>query len=317
MTILEALRKLNLNEDLKDIDFKKLDELDKSVKSLQDEIKVLSKEYSNKISTKTKNQEIELKKKIDNLKSHIGYLYDSCEDNDYFDIKKYNKVKGQISQASKELFQAQKELKTLSQTIKKEFEAEYNNIKNKKNARSVKLLRSEVIRDRIKNSYSELQPEIEEVIKVINKCTDEEWKADPKSLDYKDGKIQLRLFLKHDRGEDIDLNDIDFEYFDKDSTYVNDNYVDEQINEFIEEHIVDSQFIIEEYDFESVENDWYRIEDLPWMILYSEPEVEAIETPYFTNYYYDKGNFWEPRELSFDVDGNFILEASIYISKKI
>lgn len=263
MTILEALRKLNLNEDLKDIDFKKLDELDKSVKSLQDEIKVLSKEYSNKISTKTKNQEIELKKKIDNLKSHIGYLYDSCEDNDYFDIKKYNKVKGQISQASKELFQAQKELKTLSQTIKKEFEAEYNNIKNKKNARSVKLLRSEVIRDRIKNSYSELQPEIEEVIKVINKCTDEEWKADPKSLDYKDGKIQLRLFLKHDRGEDIDLNDIDFEYFDKDSTYVNDNYVDEQINEFIEEHIVDSQFIIEEYDFESVENDWYRIEDLP------------------------------------------------------
>lgn len=53
------------------------------------------------------------------------------------------------------------------------------------------------------------------------------------------------------------------------------------------------------------------------MILYSEPEVEAIETPYFTNYYYDKGNFWEPRELSFDVDGNFILEASIYISKKI
>lgn len=214
----------------------------------------------------THDEYVNLKKRIDNLQSHIRNLYDSCKDRSrphlvryddeveveyYFDNTRYEKIKHQISQRYDELDKLKNDLKLLSDNIEKEFESEYNNIKNKQTERDSHLNKSKDIRTKIKQSYSELEGEINQVITLLNDYLQEEWKADPKSITYKDGKIQVRLFKKY---EVEDIDDIDIDFFDEETRNLSDRYVNYEIEDLINDHIVQADFIIDEFNFKLVEN---------------------------------------------------------------
>lgn len=322
----------SLNEAIDEIDFKALEEAEKEAERLWTEIRELDNDYRAKLSSAKNANAVyaQLSKEIRELESQIRDLrhtyerrvwyrvgYDDYEDDIEIDEVQYEKVKDREKELYDKVSKLTTELRQIEREIEAQFEEESNNLRSKRTERDTHVTTSKNIKDQVKQSFAEVEAEVNAVASFLTTNLELEWKVDPKSIFYKDGKIQVRLFAQHNAGSDFDLDD----FGDGDDLgELTDRKVEWEAESFAEDYYVTPDVISEELELQLVEDGaekWYAIPDSAWMLSSVTDDIYDVQRPEVSNYSYTPATYWEPAECDYDIDGDLILEASLYIGKKV
>lgn len=322
-----------LNEAIEDIDFKALDQAETEIKRLDTEINNLYKDYLSKIQdAKTASEAYrQFTKEIKELNQQIRDLqhtyerrvwyrvgYDDYDDDIEIDEEQYNKVKDKEDLLSKKVEELTAELHNIEKAIELQYEEESAHIKTKQAERNTHRDTSKNIKAQLQQTFAEVEPEVTAVVNYLNNHLDLTWKVIPNSLFYKDGRIQLKLATKQSwDGDSFDLED-----FGEDGDYgeLSDSAVENTIEYFTEDYLIDPNLIIEELNLPLVEDGvekWYSIPNSDWELSNYMEDIIDISRPGVYNYSSTEATYWEPAESDYDIDGELILEAFLYISKKV
>ena len=338
MELLEELDSINevcareeMNEAIEDIDFDALTSAEEEAERLSKEIRAFEQEYSSKVYAAAKSDEAyaKLSGEVSELEKQLKELQDSYwvrtwretapgdwEHEDEIDDVAYTKVKDREEELSAEIKKMKADLADIKAKVASQFDNDVANINAKKADREKHIATSKDIKGQLAQAYAEAEPEINEVVDLLNANPEGYkdkliWKVDPKSFAYdNNGRVVVRLYTTV--GDDPDLDYDDFEESGE-MTEKAANTAAENAAEFAGAY---PEQMVDELGLELSDDGWYRIPNSAWE-LNKEAEVYATDTPELTDYVSWSATYWEPGGSDWKIRGSFEAEVSIYIGKKV
>ncbi len=329
MELLEELDRIN--EGIEDIDFNALTTAEQEADQLWKEIRELDQDYREKVSdavfsnaeyTELRDELFELEKQLRELKSvyerreWFEVAPGDWEHDDWEDEAAHDTVRDREVELEAEIAKMDANLKAMRTKIESQFEADATNLRTKEAEREKRLATSKNLKGKLAQAYADVEPEVKVVVDFLNSNPEEyedtiTWVADPKSLAYdKNGRVIVRLFTVMSSDRDFDPDD--FRENGEMTEYASD-YAAESV---AEDKGAYPEQIADEFDLEESDLGWYSIPDSKWE-LRKEAEVYATEAPELSRYESRPATYWQPAESDWNIDGNFVVEASIYIGKKV
>ncbi len=311
----------DINEAITDIDLDSIDttaseaeRLRREVNELEDKFnkQVVSAYAANEEYKKLKDEHSDLLDKLRALKQTYErrewhqFGEDDWRHDDWIDESEYEKVKDQVDELTKLLAEVSAKLEAVKAEVAKQFSADAEVIKDKRAEMETHRATNKDLKTKLTQAYSEVEAEINEVLKVLNNNSDFEydhdgWKA-TKNLFYADGRIQTTLYTNV---EDDHINYLDPDNFDDDGE-LRDRDADWRAKDIASDAGATADSIIQDYELEALEDGWYKIPGSDWE-LYKDSDFETEETPGISYDRYD----------DYEITGEFKIGAYIYLGKKV
>lgn len=329
MKLCEKLNKLT--EGVEDIDFKALTAAETEATRLEKEIRELEKEYSSKVYTAVNANEQytkfraelhELHSQLDELKHtyerrkwfRVGV--DECEHEDWIDEEAYEKVKDRVEELYAAIERIKKEMTKVETVIEKQFEADKETIKTKSAEKDLHKNTVADIKSKLKQITQELKPELQAVADYLNEQEGKEvWKvaATDIAFDNKEQRLIASLYTSFtSRFQNFDTDDFDYD----DSGDLKDSVAEDAALSAAESEGYLASQLIDAFELEQSDEGWHKIPGSNWELL-NEDEAYPTDTPYFRVTRYYDATYWEPADWDYEEGGELVVEAVLYLGKKV
>lgn len=332
---LAEARQNRIDEAIDDLDFEALVSAEEEADRLGKEIRELSKDYKTKISKALDSDEghKKLKAAVKELQDQLRELRrtyerrewvrvgpDDYDHEDWVDEEAHEKVKDREAELLAEVQKMETDLRSLESQLTAQFEAENTTISAKGEEEKQHRATAKSIKDKLAQSYAEVEAEVTAVIEFLNNPPEDQysdpqlvWKLKKPTVGYfKDHKriaVSLCAYASGDL-EDFDIDDYnDYGELDQSTAQA-------VADAIAEEHYMYPEQFVDLYGLEKSDDKWYRIPNSDWE-LFVEADIDAVETPKVSNYTQTPATYWEPASEDYDIDGDFAVQATIYIGKKV